>query len=185
MPSKNRCKDYEEGAYYHLYNRGVEKRIVFIDDQDYQAFIGLLELYLSPPHPWSRPHKDLSQAVELAAFCLMPNHFHLLVRQVENRSLETFGRCLFSAYVNYFNNRHNRVGSLFQDTYKAVRVTSDAQLYQVEQYIYLNPQPLISDVRDYQYSSYRLAESPPAWLKPVEGRSLPQGSSLGMTAANI
>jgi putative transposase len=186
MSSKNRIKQYIAGGYYHIYNRGVEKRLVFMDEQDYGVFLGYLKLYLLPPEPFSKPHKDLSGEVDLAAFCLMPNHYHLLVRQISSRGIESLMRCLITSYVHYFNRRHTRVGALFQDTYKAVRVRSDEQLYQVEQYIHLNPTPLAAVVERYPYSSLRWRGKPPAWLKPpvyqghslYQGPTLPQGATL-------
>jgi putative transposase len=171
MPSKNRIKQYVAGAYYHLYNRGVEKRRVFLDDQDYRVFLSYLKLYLSPPELTDRPHLDLSRDIELASYCLMPNHFHLLVRQHTERGISDLMRCVIVSYVRYFNKRYERVGSLFQDVYKAVRITSDEQLYQVERYIHLNPEPLIENVADYPYSSLRWQLQPPTWLKPPEGQA--------------
>lgn len=174
MPSRNRVKQYVSGDYYHLYNRGVEKRRVFMDDQDYRVFLGLLKLYLSPIDALAKPHLDLSDAVDLAAYCLMPNHFHLLVKQHTSRGIADLMRCVTVSYVMYFNRRHDRVGSLFQDVYKAVRVTSDRQLYQTEAYIHMNPASLVAEVGAYDYSSMRWLRRPPAWLKPLgpEGQAL-------------
>jgi putative transposase len=166
MPSRNSIKVYVAGDYYHIYNRGVEKRLVFMDDKDYRVFLGYLKLYLMPVDPTVKPHKDLSDQVELAAYCLMPNHFHLLVRQSSERGIESLMRCLTGAYVRYFNHRHRRVGSLFQDTYKAVRILNDAHLYQIESYIHENPEHLVADISRYPYSSLRWENSAPAWLQP-------------------
>lgn len=155
------------GDYYHLYNRGVEKRRVFMDSRDYRTFIGFPRLYLLPPDPWTKRHKDLSEQVELAAYCLMPNHFHLLVRQIHERGIEMFMRCLATAYVGYFNRRHRRVGSLFQDSYKAVRIRNEVQLFQVEQYIHANPRKL-DENGQYPYSSSRWGSQKPGWLQPIK-----------------
>jgi putative transposase len=167
MPSKNRIKQYVAGGYYHLYNRGVEKRMVFMDDRDYRTFLSYLKLYLLPAQPWARPHKDLSQEVELAAYCLMPNHFHLLVRQSHERGIESLMRCLMVHYVRYFNTRYDRVGSLFQDTYKAVYVIDDRQLQVTKEYIHANPREFMKDPAKYDYSSFRRYTQAPAWLQPV------------------
>lgn len=166
MPSRNSIKQYLSDTYYHLYNRGVEKRGVFMDDHDFGVFLGYLKLYLSIPGPLSKPHKDLSDQVALAAYCLMPNHFHLLVRQVDQRGIESLMWCVLTSYVRYFNRRHDRVGSLFQDTYKAVQVRNDEQLHQVEQYIHQNPAPLVANVAKYPYSSLFWGDRSPEWLKP-------------------
>ncbi|MDB5179092.1 MAG: hypothetical protein JWN01_1035 [Patescibacteria group bacterium] len=167
MPSRNSIKQYVAGDYYHLYNRGVEKRRVFMDDRDYRAFMGYLKQYLLPAEPWARPHKDLSDQIELAAYCLMPNHFHLLVRQMSERGIESLMRCLSTSYVRYFNHRYDRIGSLFQDSYKAVRMRDDEQLYQAEQYIHQNPKVLIADVKRYPYSSLYWQANAPGWLQSV------------------
>jgi putative transposase len=167
MPSKNRVKRYVAGDYYHLYNRGVEKRVVFLDDRDYWTFLGFMKLYLSMPDPWTKPHKDLSKEIELVAYCLMPNHFHLLVRQVNERSIESFMRCLMNSYVRYFNNRQKRVGSLFQDSYKAVRVESQRHLFQLERYIHQNAGSIVEDISRYKYSSLHWGKKRPVWLAKV------------------
>ncbi len=174
MPSKNRIKQYVPGDYYHLYNRGVEKRRVFLDDQDYRVFLALLKRYLSPPDATDRLHLDLSTVADLAAYCLMPNHFHLLVKQYTHKGIADLMRCVTVSYVMYFNRRYDRVGSLFQDTYKAVHVTSDRQLYQTEAYIHMNPAALVQEVSAYDYSSLRWLRRPPVWLKPLE----PEGQAL-------
>jgi putative transposase len=104
MPPKNSQKIYVDHTYYHIYNRGVEKRKIFEDQKDYLAFLGCLKLYLTPPKPIdrrisrtlqgsslsdtkivyapSRQPKNHENTIELVAYCLMPNHFHLLIRQI-------------------------------------------------------------------------------------------------------
>ena len=94
MPAKNVVKTYVENGYYHIYNRGVEKRDIFLDDQDYSVFLHFLKQYLSPPQPKGtfltmtglhlvrpRPVHPLHNEIDLLAHCLMPNHFHLLLKQ--------------------------------------------------------------------------------------------------------
>ena len=102
MPRKNSLKTYIKDGYYHIYNRGVEKRIIFEDEQDYKVFLSYLKYSLLPPPkpediktiftlqglPFKgipRMPKNFQGKMELLAYCLMPNHFHLLVKQVENR----------------------------------------------------------------------------------------------------
>lgn len=166
MPSRNTVREYEIGGYYHVYNRGVEKRIIFLDDQDYTVFIGLIKKYLAGEevarknrHPYSRLDKE----VQLLAYCLMPNHFHLLLYQTSEDGITRFMRRLATGYVMYFNNRYRRVGGLFQGKFKTARINSDSYLQHISRYIHLNP-------RDYQtwpYSSltyYRGDKETPAWL---------------------
>lgn len=168
MPSKNRIKEFGAGEFYHVYNRGVEKRSIFLDRQDYLVFMNLLKKYLLPVEMMDINNRRANyfEKIELNAFCLMPNHFHFLLRQHSDRDVTQFMRSLISSYVAYFNRRHNRVGSLFQDIYKAVRIESNEQLYQVVQYIHLNPINLVENASDYPYSSFG-NENQLAWISPV------------------
>ena len=168
MPGKNAIKSYIENGFYHIYNRGVEKRTIFQDKQDYRVFLHYLKLYLSPPDKTKgqtvkinntifktprRPLNNYHQKLELLAYCLMPNHFHLLVKQKKSRTIEFFMRSLLTKYSVYFNKRYDRVGSLFQGPYKAVLVENDNQLLHLSRYIHLNPYAKDSPLH-LAYSSY-------------------------------
>lgn len=172
MPAKNVLKEYAENGFYHVYNRGVEKRIIFCDDQDYKVFLGDLKAYLEPPPPLEkrittiggctfsaikRPLNNYYKEIELLSFCLIPNHFHLLIRQKSSRSIEYFMKSLLTKYVVYFNKRYQRVGTLFQGPYKAVFVNTEEYLLHLSRYIHLNPKKHL-DVKDsplhMAYSSY-------------------------------
>lgn len=153
MPAKNVLKLYIENGYYHIYNRGVEKRIIFVDAQDYKVFLNYLKVYLQPQEQSTkvvsidntsfkaieRPLKNFHQEVELLAYCLMPNHFHLLIKQKGHRSIEFFMRALGTKYSGYFNKKHQRVGPLFQGPYKAALIENDEYLLHLSRYIHLNP----------------------------------------------
>jgi putative transposase len=178
MPSKNVLKEYEAGGYYHLYNRGVNKRLIFKDQQDYSTFLSYLQFYLSPPpnspdqinlqgeslkvlkvSP-SRRLKNYKHEIELLAYCLMPNHFHLMLRQMTDHGIDHFMRSISTKYVRYFNTRYNRLGPLFQGPYKAVKVENEYQFTYLTKYIHRNPLSL-STFKDsprrlsqYKYSSY-------------------------------
>lgn len=174
MPAKNTVKIYIQGGCYHLYNRGVEKRHIFQDREDYITFINLLKMYLSLPKvpkgsdPKSAYYgkKNLHGQIELLAYCLMPNHFHLLVRQQTKEGITNLMRCINTNYVVYFNKKYNRVGSLFQGRYKAVLVENDAYLLHLSRYIHLNPASFATDFAKYAYSSYMdyLNERITEWL---------------------
>lgn len=189
MPAKNRVKLYVENGYYHIYNRGVEKRIIFQDDQDYRVFLHYLNLYLSPPkllqsnkgpsfiiQPRKRPLNNFHGEIILLTYCLMPNHFHLLLKQKPTRSIEKFMRSLGTKYVQYFNKRNQRVGPLFQNIYKAVLIETDEQLLHLSRYIHLNP--LETNRKDgpfhrkllNSYSSYAdyLGKRKTQWVRPEE-----------------
>jgi len=147
-------KQYVEEGYYHIYNRGVEKRKIFLDEQDYKVFLKYLKLYLDPPgklpirkvsignntfQTVPRPLKNYYDKVKLLSYCLMPNHFHLLIKQTDKKSIELFMRSLATKYSVYFNKKYNRVGSLFQGPYKAVLASDDIYLLHLSRYIHLNP----------------------------------------------
>ncbi|MDO8507434.1 MAG: transposase [bacterium] len=171
MPSKNTVKKFVPDGIYHIYNRGVEKRSIFPDKKDYQVFLQLLKTSLSPEEErdymgYTRV-KDKSESLELIAYCLMPNHFHLLVKQLDETSMTEFMRSISNAYVAYFNKKYKRVGSLFQGTYKAVLVDRDEYLVHLSRYIHMNPLDINIKLDEYPYSSYKYYlddATKPTWL---------------------
>lgn len=178
-------KIYVENGYYHAYNRGVEKRNIFLDEQDYKVFLHYLKRYLteSKPSPLEispRFRTDLFDKIQLVAYCLMPNHFHLLLKQFTKEALTEFMRALQNSYVRYFNEKHDRVGTLFQGTYKAVLVETESYLLHLARYIHLNPLELHQfhqvepgtrfNLVGYSYSSYGdyLSKRKTEWIHPEE-----------------
>lgn len=165
MPRKNVVKFFLPGAIYHAYNRGVDKRNIFQDKKDYQVFLYYLKNCLSPPPPDILNPKSIHKEVQLICFCLMPNHFHLLAKQITKEGMTKMSRQLFTRYSSYFNKKYNRTGTLFESSYKAVQVDNESQLIHLSRYIHLNPK----DYQDYPYSSYKYFTSkskPPQWLHP-------------------
>ena len=166
MPSKNVIKEFEPQQYYHVYNRGVEKRAIFLDDKDYTVFIGLIKKYLSGENNnMNNRHasKRLDKDVRLLSYCLMPNHFHLLLYQNSEDGITKFLRRLATGYVMYFNQRYGRVGGLFQGRYKASMINADDYLHHISRYIHLNPR----DYKTWPYSSYQYfarTRVAPRWL---------------------
>jgi REP element-mobilizing transposase RayT len=132
-----------EGAFYHVINRGLERREIFRQPKDYEYFLGLLE-YIYEKY-----------GVIVYAFCLMPNHYHLYL-QTPQGNLSKAMRQLDGNHTQKFNKRYKRVGPLFQGRYKAVLVDSDSYSLQLAKYIHLNPvkAKLIQKPEDYQHSSY-------------------------------
>lgn len=143
---------------YHIYNRGVEKRNVFMDDKDYFRFIhNLFEFndktpahnifyklsFLNSYEVRLRKNPTRKCLVEILAFCLMPNHFHLMVRQKHSNGITEFMRKLGTGYTNYFNLKYKRVGSLFQGKFKAIHLNRQAHFLYLPFYIHLNPLDLI------------------------------------------
>lgn len=167
MPAKNSIKQFVENGYYHLYNRGVEKRNIFLDNQDYSVFLSYIKQYLEP-HERPDP-KSLVDDIDLIAFCLMPNHFHFLAKQKTIDGITKFMRAICTNYVMYFNKKYDRVGTLFQGKYKGVLLDNDTYLLHLSRYIHLNPVKIGSDPKN-SYSSYGyyLGIKHAAWLKPDE-----------------
>lgn len=164
MPQQPR--EFEIGGVYHIVNRGVEKRKIFLKNQDYSRFILALEFLNEKENfnLWNliaraeRARSDLTTlkerldnqrrkaqrpVVELLAFTLMPNHFHLIIREIMKEGIPLFMQKLCSGYVTYFNKQCNRVGPLFQSRYKSVRIKEDIQLATVFTYVHTNPAELI------------------------------------------
>lgn len=184
MPAKNRIKTYVEDGYYHVYNRGVEKRDIFLDDQDYRVFLHFLKFYLSPSkekfaHPLGeitnfrpiriRSFSPLSEEVQLLCYCLMPNHFHLLIHQKATTGMTKLLKSLLTNYAMYFNRKYERVGHLFQGAYKAVLIWEEPYLLHLSRYIHLNPTGLTgTDPVSWSYSSYPyyLKKKQAVWINP-------------------
>ncbi|MDZ7744690.1 MAG: transposase [Candidatus Saccharibacteria bacterium] len=171
MPSRHVVKQLASDNYYHVYNRGVNKSDVFLDSDDYFYFLHLFKRHLSNEplqDKYGRDFAHLLNKVELLAFCLMPNHFHLLVYNQEDKGLPELMHRLMTAYSMYFNKRHKRVGSLFQGTYKASLIDKDDYLLHISRYIHLNPQDINVDYETYDYSSfpYYMKTRTAEWLRP-------------------
>lgn len=164
------------GQYYHIFNRGVARQPVFLNKRDYERFIHTLSYYryVHPPVKLSRllhlPKKEREKLmlslevkgekmVEIICYVLMPNHFHLLLKQNTDGGISTFIRLAVNSWTRYFNTKHNRPGSLFQGAFKAVRVESDEQLIHLSRYIHLNP--LVSYlVKEKDFLSYPWSSLP-------------------------
>jgi len=167
MPSRNILRLDAQDAYYHVYGRGVNKRRIYLDKQDYAVFMNLLKRYLGSDevHDTSgRPYHNYSKQVDLVAFCLMPNHFHFLIYQVEVGALMQLMKAILTSYSRYFNTKYERRGPLFESRYKAAIVYNDAYLQHISRYIHLNP----VGWRRYPYSSLRyfLGTKQTDWVKP-------------------
>lgn len=157
MPSRNVVKQYSPESYYHLYNRGVDKQNIFKDDEDYKYFLYLLKRHLSNEvarDTKKRPYKNFHEELELLAFCLMPNHLHLLVYQNSARSIEEFSRSLMTSYSMYFNLKYDRVGGLFQGRIKGSKIDDEPYLWHISRYIHLNPLDIGMNYDKYPFSSY-------------------------------
>ena len=149
---------FAPGEYYHLYNRGTDKRQTFLDRRDSIRF--LASLYLAnnknfiQPSDWSGKNFEnifhlvqinfSDRLVDIGAYCLMPNHFHLLVREKDDGGIAKVMQKLQTGYSMYFNKKYQRTGSLFESTFKARHVDDDHYLHYLLAYIHLNPIKTIS-----------------------------------------
>lgn len=163
--------------WYHCYNRGVDKRTIFETAGDYDRFSTLLftsnsdrPIHLSnfrlPNLKAILNHPDTNRGnplVEVGAYCLMPNHIHLLLREVEEGGIARFMQKVGTGYTMYFNKKYERTGALFAGTFKSKHILDDLYLKKVVPYIHLNPVDLdrtsIRKAREYlskfKYSSFQ------------------------------
>ncbi len=135
------------GEFYHVYSRGVDKRAVFLDENDNKRFVKLLFLCNGSRPVVFRDYKDISLAdldmgeklVSIGAYCLMGNHFHLLLKEVTEGGIVKFMSKLLTAYSSYFNKKYQRTGALFESEFKATHANTDEYLKYLFAYIHLNP----------------------------------------------
>lgn len=148
-----------EGEYYHIYNRGNNKQIIFLDDEDRDRFVKLLYLCNSTkgfnfkediiqPNISAWDFKRGDQIVAIGSWVLMPNHFHLYLIALPKQgfgenNITVFMGKLCTAYAKYFNKKHNRTGSLFEGKFKSVHIEDEIQAKYLFSYIHLNPVKLI------------------------------------------
>jgi len=173
---------FSEGEFYHVYNRGVDKRTIFQNDSDYRHFVRSLYL-LNNKNPIvirdvSRglPYGELfkldkgENLADVGAYCLMPNHFHLLLKEKESGGISNFLLKMLTSYSSSFNKKYGRTGSLFEGPFGAEHLDSDNYLKYMHAYIHLNPVKLIDHdwkekgiinmaktkdfLYNYKYSSY-------------------------------
>ena len=185
MPTKR--PQFVTGEIYHIFNRGVEKRNIFQQISDYFRFIfciyelniknlvimrNQIEKRKEKKYRGTTPVNSREPLVEILIFCLMPNHYHLIVRQMVENGISLFMKKLGDSYVGYFNQKYNRkgMGSLFQGRFKAVHVKTTEQLINLVWYIFTNPvgllekdwkemgvknpQEVINYLESYRWSSY-------------------------------
>ena len=151
-------KQFSAGEYYHIYNRGNNKNEIFLDSEDFNFFILRLRQNLFPKQSTKKfrtqPLPD--GAFSLINYCLMPNHFHLLVKQ--NGELPTSKLILrvCTSYSKYFNKKHQKIGHVFQDQFKQALIDDNSYLMWLSAYIHQNPKVagLVTDLNKYMWSSY-------------------------------
>lgn len=167
MPYYGVKPQFEIGSVYHLYNRGVAKQSIFLGSEDRERFLLTAAYYIEAAPIGKLANLPMEQRffldatpatqplIDVIAYCLMPNHFHLLVRQIRDNGVSTFMRRALNSYTRAFNARHRRVGPVFQGVYQAVGIESNEHALHVSRYIHLNPfVAKLVDVPSYRWSSY-------------------------------
>lgn len=164
------------GEIYHLFNRSIARQPIFTRSNDFQRFLDVVDFYRfkNPPLRYSHYnrlpsaqkdqllhtlHKNDEVGVKIFAFSFMSNHFHLLVKQVEDDGIKMFASQIQNSYAKYYNTKYKRSGALFQEMFKAVRIETDEQFIHVARYIHLNPLTgyLIKnseELEQYQWTSF-------------------------------
>jgi putative transposase len=130
-------------TYYHLYNRGNNKGLIFFENDNYAYFLDQFKKYVA-------------SFCEVYSYCLMPNHFHFFIRINDQILFEKGIKNFFISYSKAINKKYNRVGSLFQGRYKVSEITSDSYYTRIITYIHQNPvvAGLVQNMEDYKFSSY-------------------------------
>lgn len=157
---------FAPGEYYHLYNRGNNKSTISVTKRDKERFVALLFLAngdvpfhfkdIQSKHVFTYPRgKTL---VDIGAYCLMPNHFHLLIREKRGGGASLFMQKLATAYAMYFNTVHQRTGSLFEGTFRSSHADNDRYLRYLFAYIHLNPLKLMSPSWKERFPNTSVAE---------------------------
>jgi len=164
------------GEYYHIFNRAVNKQVIFHNTSDYFRFL-FLTLYFQSPiifQQLGRKVKEFVQSraldnveedeiikkrrVELVAFCIMPNHFHLIVKELDEGGIAAYMQRVLTSYSKYYNTKYQKSGHVFQGPYRAVHIADDRQLLHLSAYIHRNPREISKWFKkedQYIWSSYQ------------------------------
>lgn len=158
---------------YHIYSRSIAKFVIFNNQNEYSRMLNIIKLYrhvnfnykysrfieLEPQNQKSiidNLEKEKDHLVEIIAYCLMPTHIHLILKQVANQGISIFMGKILNCYSRYFNVKHGRIGPLWSGRFKNVLIDNNEQLLHLTRYIHLNPTSanLVNNPKDWQYSSY-------------------------------
>ena len=173
-----RYENFAENEHFHVFGRGVNREKIFIDEQDHVRFIFLITHFQSPTKIYNiswytksfiksgsfNTKKDKVEEIfkkrniELVAFVLMPNHFHILVKNLEDRILSVYMHRILTAYSKYFNAKYNKKGHVFEGPFGAVSIENNTQLLHLSAYIHKNPKEIkewANNYEKYPYSNYR------------------------------
>lgn len=174
MPARN--TPLVTGEFYHIFNRGINKQPIFLSSRDYKRSVEMLRYYsfanvklryskfllLSNEERnrlLSKYKKENKKIVNIISFCLMPNHFHLLLQQSEDGGISNFLSIFQNSYTRFFNTKYTKIGPILQGQFKAVHIEDEYQLLHLSRYIHLNPftsfiVQKIEDLEKYLWSSF-------------------------------
>jgi putative transposase len=161
----------EDGRIYHVFTKSIAGFQVFRSRADYERMKGLLKYYMieNPPLKYSiyselkdtknyyqKYYDEKDKLAEIIAYCLMPTHIHLILRQLKKDGISIFMGNILNSYSRYFNIRNKRKGPLWESRFKNVEVSTDEQLLHLSRYIHLNPSSanLVEKLEDWEFSSY-------------------------------
>jgi putative transposase len=167
------------GEVYHILNRSVQRLPIFQGKRECNFFLEAMEYYLQvkPPVKLSlykinkdkfNIRRDKDSLVRVIAYCLMPNHFHLILKQLTEEGIKKYIQRLTNSFAHYYAKKHESSGHIFEGNFRAIRVVDDEQLWHLSRYIHLNPVKgyLTEKPEDYPFSSYRiyLGEQKPGFV---------------------
>jgi putative transposase len=160
--------------YYHIYNRSIAKYTIFNNNQEFQRILQLIDLYRFSNFNFKLSYfNDLAsitqnkilrklksndkKIVSIVAFCIMPTHLHLLLKQNESNSISKYMGRILNSYSKFFNIQHNRFGPLWAGRFKSVLIKNNEQLLHLTRYIHLNPTSakLVKNPENWEFSSYK------------------------------
>jgi len=164
----------EKNYYYHVFSRSIAKYKIFNDPEDYNRIIEIIELlrYSNFDQKYSK-YLNLDVATqfeilyslkkqndvlgEIVAYCIMPTHIHLILKQIKDKGISQFMARVLNSYSRYFNVKYRRQGPLWTGRFKSVLVQNDEQLLHLTRYIHLNPSSagIVSNPEKWQYSSFK------------------------------
>ena len=164
------------GEHYHIFNRAVNKQVIFHEIGDYARFLFLI-LYFQSPINFPQIGRLVKQfvkssafdimnedeiikkrRVELVAFCIMPNHFHLIIKESDEGGITSYMQRVLTSYSKYYNTKYEKSGHVFQGPYQAVHISNNRQLLHLSAYIHRNPREIskwFNKEDQYQWSSYQ------------------------------
>jgi putative transposase len=157
------------GSCYHIINKSIAGYGIFTDASEYERMTGAISYYSQADRSMKysafialskknqKDHSTEEKNVTVLAYCVMPTHLHLILKEIKENGISIFMSNILNSYARYFNSKHNRKGPLWEGNFKNVPIRTDEQLLHVTRYVHLNPVTahLVNDPRDWEHSSYR------------------------------